>query len=57
MGEQLEFDLRTALQIALTNGQEILQAAFDWISSNPIIFSVCAFGLIIGALKVVRKFI
>lgn len=57
MGEQLEFDLSTALEISLKNGKDILQAGFDWISSNPIIFSVCAFGIIVGAVKVVRKFI
>ena len=30
MGEQLEFDLSTALEIALKNGKDILQAGFDW---------------------------
>lgn len=57
MGEQLEFDLRTALQIALSNGQDILQSGFDFIVSKPLLFSVCAFGLIVGAVKLVRKFI
>ena len=56
-GEQIEFDLSTALEIALRNGKDILQAGFDWIVANPIIFSICAFGLVIGAVKVIRKFV
>lgn len=56
-GEQIGWDLRTALEIALSNGKDILQAGFDFVVSKPIIFSICAFGLIIGAVKVIRKFI
>lgn len=45
------------LSQALSDGTSILNAGWSFISSNPILFSVASFGLIVGAVKVVRKFV
>lgn len=45
------------LSQALTDGKSILDAGWGFIASNPILFSVASFGLIVGAVKVVRKFV
>lgn len=45
------------LSQALSDGTSILNAGWSFISSNAILFSVASFGLIVGAVKVVRKFI
>lgn len=45
------------LSQALSDGTNILNAGWSFISSNAILFSVASFGLIVGAVKVVRKFV
>lgn len=45
------------LSQALSDGTSILNSGWSFIASNPILFSVASFGLIVGAVKVVRKFI
>lgn len=45
------------LSQALSDGTSILNAGWSFISSNAILFSVASFGLIVGAVKVVRKFV
>lgn len=41
----------------LEDGVSILESAWGFISANPLLLSICGFGLIVGAVRVIRKMI
>lgn len=51
------FATEPTLTTALNDGTSILNAGYDFIASHAILFSICAFGIIVGAVKVIRRMI
>lgn len=47
----------TSLSQILEDGVTILESAWGFISGNPLLLSICGFGLIVGAVRVIRKMI
>ena len=41
----------------LADGTSILNSAWSFISGNALLLSICGFGLIVGAVRVIRKMI
>ena len=42
---------------ALADGTSILEVGYTFITGHAILFSICALGLVVGAVKVIRRMI
>lgn len=42
---------------ALADGTSILEVGYTFITGHAILFSICALGLVVGAVRVIRKMI
>ena len=42
---------------ALSDGTSILEVGYTFITGHAILFSICALGLVVGAVRVIRKMI
>jgi len=45
------------LSSALSDGVSILEVGYTFITGHAILFSICALGLVVGAVKVIRRMI
>jgi len=54
-GEQIEMNIE--LSSALSDGVTILDTGYTFITSHALLFSICALGLVVGAVKVIRRMI
>lgn len=54
-GEQTEMNI--TLTSALSDGTTILNSGYQFIADHTLLFSICAFGIIVGAVKVIRRMI
>lgn len=54
-GEQIQMNVE--LSSALKDGVTILDTGYAFITSHALLFSICALGLVVGAVKVIRRMI
>lgn len=46
-----------SLSQILQDGVSILESGWSFISGNALLLSICGFGLIVGAVRVIRKMV
>lgn len=51
------FASEPSLTTALSDGVSILEVGYTFITGHAILFSICALGLVVGAVKVIRRMI